>query len=69
MAALQTVDFNGIAQKLAVNNPWLIFDTYLNAVADACSEPTVEKWKATLAAADIFTPSHCFRMVMSLRID
>ncbi len=69
IAALQTVDFNSIAQKLAVNNPWLIFDTYLNAVTDACSEPTVEKWKATLAAADIFTPSHCFRMVMSLRID
>ena len=68
-AALQTVDFNAIAGEVGFANPWLLFDTYLNAVSEECAELTEEKWVGRLAAVDVFTKSHCDKLVESLRID
>jgi len=67
--ALQTVDFMAIAQKTGFENLWLLFDTYLDAVSQECTDLTLSEWRDTLAAADVFTPSHCFKLVESLRID
>jgi len=67
--ALQTVDFNAIAQKVGYTNLWLLFDTYLDAVGEECTKLTEEKWVGKLAAVDIFTKSHCDKLVESLRID
>jgi glyoxylase-like metal-dependent hydrolase (beta-lactamase superfamily II) len=36
--ALQTVDFNAVAGELMTNNLWLMFDTYLDQVAQMCTE-------------------------------
>ena len=68
-AGLQSVDFNAVAGELQTNNLWLLFDTYLESVARMCTEATLAKWATRLAAADVFTSGHCFRVVMSLRID
>jgi len=67
--ALQTVDFNAIAQEVGFENPWLLFDTYLNAVGEECARLTEEKWLGVLGAVDVFTQSHCDKLIESLRID
>jgi len=67
--ALQTVDFMAIAQKTGFENLWLLFDTYLDAVSQECTDLTLEKWKGKLASADVFTFSHCFKLSENLRID
>ena len=51
--ALQTVDFFAIAQETGFENPWLLFDTYLGAVAQECAKLTLPKWQDQLGAADI----------------
>ena len=67
--ALQSVDFFAIAGDVGFENPWLLFDTYLDAVAEECTDLTLEKWRNTLGGADVFTFDHCFKLVESLRID
>lgn len=68
-AALQTVDFFAIANKTGYENKWLLFDTYLDAVAKECTDSTLKKWNGRLGGADVFTYDHCWVMDMSLRID
>ncbi|MFQ6026346.1 MAG: SMP-30/gluconolactonase/LRE family protein [Dehalococcoidia bacterium] len=66
--ALQTVDFMGIAQQTGFQNLWLLFGTYLDAVAEECNDLTLEKWESRLGGADLFTASHCARLLEALRI-
>ncbi len=68
-AALSEVNFFAIAQETGFENQWLLFDTYLNAVAQNCAEKTVPEWSGKLGGVDIFTFSHCFVAMESLRID
>lgn len=67
--ALKTVDFSAIAQKTGFDNPWLLFDVYLNAVAQACTDAIVPKWTGRLGGVDVFSFDHCHKVMMSLRID
>ena len=67
--ALQTVDFFAIAQQTGFENQWLLFDTYLGAVEDECAALTEPDWIDRLGAVDVFTASHCARIIESLRID
>ena len=67
--ALQTIDFSAIVEQTGFENLWLLFDTYLGAVAQECADLTLEKWTDRLGGADIFTESHCFRLMESLRIN
>jgi len=69
MKALQTVDFFAIAQETGFENQWNLFDTYLNAVAQKCADLTLLKWKDRLGGADIWTFSHSWKIVESLRIE
>jgi hypothetical protein len=50
-------------------NAWLVFDTYLNAVAEKVADEVQSRWVGTLAAADVFTRSHAWEVVERLRID
>ena len=68
-AALMTVDFFAIAAETGFTNQWLLFDTYLDAVAQHCAENTVPAWSGQLAGVDIFTFSHCYAAMESLRIE
>ena len=67
--ALKTVDFMAIARETGFENQWLLFDRYFAAVAKACADMTVPRWRDRLGAADVWTQSHCLVMAESLRID
>jgi glyoxylase-like metal-dependent hydrolase (beta-lactamase superfamily II) len=67
--ALKTTDFMAIATQTGFDNPWLLFEAYLDAVAQSAAKATMDKWNGRLAAADIFTYSHAWTMQESLRID
>lgn len=67
--ALQTVDFFAIAQETGFQNAWLLFDTYLDTVAQVCTDLTLPEWGNRLGNADVFTFDHCWVMAESLRID
>ncbi|MGQ0568267.1 MAG: MBL fold metallo-hydrolase [Armatimonadota bacterium] len=67
--ALQTVDFMAVAKETGFENTWLLIDRYFAAVAKACTDLTVPKWRNRLAGADVWTHSHCLVMAESLRID
>ena len=68
-AALKSVDFMGIAKQTGFENLSLFFDTYLKAVAQKCADLTVPKWIDRLGGVDVWTQSHCFKVVEALRID
>jgi glyoxylase-like metal-dependent hydrolase (beta-lactamase superfamily II) len=67
--ALSEVNFFEIAAQTGFTNQWLLFDTYLDAVAENCTEKTVPNWSGELAGVDIFTFSHCYAAMESLRIE
>lgn len=64
------ITFMGVAEQVGgFENPWLIFDTYLNSVTDAVVAEVLPKWEGKLAAADVFTRSHAWEVVERLRVD
>ncbi|MGH6915098.1 MAG: MBL fold metallo-hydrolase, partial [Geminicoccales bacterium] len=67
--ALQTVDLMAIAQETGFENQWLLFDTYLDAVAADCEEATLAEWGDRLGGAAVYTFGHCWQMMESLRVD
>jgi glyoxylase-like metal-dependent hydrolase (beta-lactamase superfamily II) len=67
--ALQSTDPSSIGAATGSANTWLFFDTYLDQLTAACEAEVVPQWTDRLAAADIFTADHCYKMYMSLRID
>jgi glyoxylase-like metal-dependent hydrolase (beta-lactamase superfamily II) len=67
--ALSTTDFSAIGGMTGFANPWLLFDTYLDALTAACEAEVVPNWVDRLGGADIFTADHCYRMFMAVRID
>jgi glyoxylase-like metal-dependent hydrolase (beta-lactamase superfamily II) len=67
--ALMKVDFFAIANETGFTNQWLLFDTYLEAVAQHCAENVVPAWSGQLGGVDVNTFSHCFAAMESLRIE
>jgi glyoxylase-like metal-dependent hydrolase (beta-lactamase superfamily II) len=67
--ALKSVDFMAIGQEVGFGNAWVLFDSYLNALAQACADEVVPKWVNRLGGADVFTVDHCGKVVESLRIE
>src|SRR5262249_36816052 len=68
-AALKSVDFMGIAKQTGFENLSLLFDTYLKAVSLKCADLTVPKWVDRLGGVDVWTESHCFKVIEALRSD
>ncbi len=64
--ALQAVGIAEIAQQTGFENAWLLFDTFLNAVAQRCADATEAKWTGRLAGADVFTLDNCLKMTFSI---
>ena len=67
--ALATVDFMAIAQEVGFENPWLLFDVYLDTVAQTCADTTIPVWADRLGGTDVVAFGHCWVMAESLRID
>lgn len=69
LTALQTVDFMAILGETGFENPWLLFNTYLDAVAQECADLTIADWGDVLGGADLNSRGHCDRIVESLRVN
>ena len=67
--ALKTVDFYGIAKKTGMENISLLFETYLNAVTQSCTDATMATWKGRLGGVETWTFGHCYAVMMALRVD
>jgi len=67
--ALQTVDFMAIAQEVGFSNGMALFDIYMDALAQTCTDLTEPEWIERLGGVDVFTFDHCFVVTTSLRID
>jgi glyoxylase-like metal-dependent hydrolase (beta-lactamase superfamily II) len=75
--ALATVSFFDVLNDIGFLDPgdpsflnqWELFDVYLNAVAHSAEEIVLDKWLGVLGGADVFTFSHCFSTIESIRID
>lgn len=50
-------------------NPWAVFQAYLDAVATRASERVVPRWVERLGAADVFTNENAWAMAEAVRID
>lgn len=51
------------------DNPWAIFDNYIDRVAVQCVNTLTPKWANKLAAFDVFIWDQCYSMEQTLRID
>ena len=67
--SFQKVDYNAIAKATGYEDPWKLFNKYLNAVAAKCYEEMQPRWKDRLGGVNTFLYDHCWVMVESLRID
>ena len=64
------INFMGAAEQVGgFGNAWLVFDHYLNSVADAVCAEVLPKWEGKLAGVDVFTRSHAWEVVERLRLD
>jgi glyoxylase-like metal-dependent hydrolase (beta-lactamase superfamily II) len=52
-----------------LDNPWAVFDNYIDRVAAQCVNRLTPKWSTKLAAFDVFVWDQCYAMEQSLRID
>ncbi|KAK0762484.1 hypothetical protein N5P37_005300 [Trichoderma harzianum] len=59
----------GPIQEANPNNTWASFIGYVDTLTEYCANVTTQKWLGKLAAADVYTLSHCETMVESSRID
>ncbi len=61
------LSFNG--EDNSIQEPYIPFNTYLEAVSEVCAQITLEKWRHQLQAADLYTKGHCWATALSLIID
>ncbi|WP_254280586.1 MBL fold metallo-hydrolase [Haloarcula marina] len=67
--AIESVDFQAVAQEAESTNPWVLFDAYLNALTEQAAEATLETWSGRLQGAEVFMESHAETMIEALRVD
>ena len=51
------------------DNPWAVFDTFIDRVAAQCVDALTPRWSTRLAAFDVYVWDQCYAMEQSLRID
>jgi glyoxylase-like metal-dependent hydrolase (beta-lactamase superfamily II) len=51
------------------DNPWALFDNYIDRVAVQCVNALTPKWATKLAGFDVFVWDQCYSMEQTLRID
>lgn len=62
--------FADIAKQIGnTSDTWLIYNTYVNATTEKCTNEMMAKWGDRLGGAQAFMPSHCLAMTEALRVD
>ena len=59
----------GVDANTARENPWAVFDDYIDHVVIQCVNELTPKWSSKLAAYDVYIWDQCYSMEQSLRID
>lgn len=63
-------NFTKIAGQVGgFSNPWLVFKTHDDDVANQCAQTMLAKWNNRLGGAEQYMSSHCSKMAESLRVD
>lgn len=52
-----------------IKEPYIPFNTYLEAASEVCAQITLEKWRHQLKAGDLYTKGHCWTTILDLTID
>jgi len=66
---IETIELGPVVEEVGAENPWVLFDAYLNAIVEQATDETLDKWLGELGGADVFTASHAFVMLEALRVD
>jgi glyoxylase-like metal-dependent hydrolase (beta-lactamase superfamily II) len=67
--ALQTTKLGEGLNPQDQNNPWAVYDNYIDRVAGQCVNALTPRWSTRLAAFDVFIWDQCYSMEQTLRID
>jgi glyoxylase-like metal-dependent hydrolase (beta-lactamase superfamily II) len=59
----------GLDERTARENPWAVFDDYIDRVVIQCVNDLTPEWSGKLAAYDVYIWDQCYSMEQSLRID
>jgi glyoxylase-like metal-dependent hydrolase (beta-lactamase superfamily II) len=59
----------GLDEQTAAENPWAVFDDYIDRVVIGCVNTLTPTWQNRLAAYDVCIWDQCYSMEQSLRID
>jgi glyoxylase-like metal-dependent hydrolase (beta-lactamase superfamily II) len=59
----------GLDAKTTQENPWAVFDDYIDRVVIQCVNTLTPTWENRLAAYDVYIWDQCYSMEQSLRID
>jgi glyoxylase-like metal-dependent hydrolase (beta-lactamase superfamily II) len=68
-ALASTKPGEGLDPRVAAENPWAVFDDYIDRVVIQCVNAVTPKWSKRLAAYDVYIWDQCYAMEQSLRID
>jgi glyoxylase-like metal-dependent hydrolase (beta-lactamase superfamily II) len=52
-----------------MNNPWAVYDDYIDRVVVQCVNTLTPKWSTRLAAYDVYIWDQCYSMEQTLRIE
>jgi glyoxylase-like metal-dependent hydrolase (beta-lactamase superfamily II) len=67
--ALQKTDYLTAAKKTGFSNTFLTLETYFDLIAYPASKEVEMKWIDKLGGVDVWTYSHCRKMMMWLRLN
>ncbi len=59
----------GMEAKTVGENPWAVYDDYIDRVVIGCVNTLTPKWQGQFAAFDVFIWDQCYSMEQSLRVD
>jgi len=68
-AALKSTSLGEGLDPADKENPWAVFDNYIDRVVIQCVNTLTPKWSTKLAGYDVYIWDQCYAMEQSLRID
>jgi hypothetical protein len=69
LKALQSTQPTAELNPADIDNPWAVFDNYIDRVVIQAVNAISPKWSSRLAGYDVYIWDQCYAMEQSLRID